>query len=148
MEKVGFKWAKRSYCGLPSENVAVEAEPVFREIQASLQQDILLECTGVICVQRARPSYSPTDCSTADPNLLTKMKWVLQYNKKPFLSLLRSLQRQTCTGLHPDHCSGNSPKQELMVHPCEDSIPSPVYYLRFSEKRRQAWPGVHGRRIH
>lgn len=68
-----FKWAKKSYCGLPSENVAVETEPVFREIQASLQQDILLECTGVICVQRARANYSPTDCSTVDPNLLTKM---------------------------------------------------------------------------
>lgn len=44
----GLKQAKRSYCGLPSENVAVETEPVFREIQASLQQDILLECTGII----------------------------------------------------------------------------------------------------
>lgn len=49
-KKVESNWAKRSYCGLPSENVAVETEPVFREIQTSLQQNILLECTGIIYV--------------------------------------------------------------------------------------------------
>lgn len=37
-----------TYCGLPSEDVAVETEPVFREIQSSLKKDILLESTGII----------------------------------------------------------------------------------------------------
>lgn len=35
-------------CGLPAEDVAVEADPVLGEIEAALEEDLALQGTGVI----------------------------------------------------------------------------------------------------
>lgn len=37
-----------TYCGLPSEDVAVETYPVLREVEAALEKDLPLQGTGVI----------------------------------------------------------------------------------------------------
>lgn len=34
---------------LPAEDVAVEADPVFGEVESALKKNVSLECTGVIC---------------------------------------------------------------------------------------------------
>ena len=40
--------SNRAYQGFPSEDVAVEADPVLREVETALQEDISLQCTGVV----------------------------------------------------------------------------------------------------
>ena len=38
----------RLYQSFPAEDVAVEADPVFGEVEAALKKNVSLECTGVI----------------------------------------------------------------------------------------------------
>lgn len=35
--------------GFPAEDVAVETEPVLRQIEATLKENVLLQSTGVVC---------------------------------------------------------------------------------------------------
>lgn len=37
------------YQSFPAEDVAVEADPVFREVESALKKNVSLECAGVIC---------------------------------------------------------------------------------------------------
>lgn len=37
-----------TYSGFPAEDVAVETEPVLRQIKATLEEDVLLQSAGVV----------------------------------------------------------------------------------------------------
>lgn len=37
------------YQRFPAEDVAVEADPVFREVESALKKNVSLECAGIIC---------------------------------------------------------------------------------------------------
>lgn len=37
------------YQSFPAEDVAVEADPIFREVESALKKNVSLECTRVIC---------------------------------------------------------------------------------------------------
>lgn len=41
--------ARATNSGLPAEDVAVETEPVLRQVEATLEEDVLLQSTGVVC---------------------------------------------------------------------------------------------------
>lgn len=40
---------ERHYQCFPSEDVAIETDPVLREVESSLQEDVPLKSTGVVC---------------------------------------------------------------------------------------------------
>lgn len=42
----------------PAEYVAIETDPVFREVEAALQEDISLQGTGVVCQDEVRGQSS------------------------------------------------------------------------------------------
>lgn len=48
-----------TYSGLPAEDVAVEAEPVLGQVQAALQQDVLLQSAGVVWSRHSSSADTP-----------------------------------------------------------------------------------------
>ena len=48
IQRNNIEYGNRAYQGFPAEDVAVEADPVLREVEATLQEDISLQCTGVV----------------------------------------------------------------------------------------------------
>lgn len=39
----------QQYQRFPAEDVAIETDPVLREVESSLQEDVPLKSTGVVC---------------------------------------------------------------------------------------------------
>ena len=61
-----------THSGLPAKDIAVEAEPVFRQVKTALEQDVLLQCTRVVCGEREGQKHQlfPSDTKVSTSHSL------------------------------------------------------------------------------
>lgn len=69
------------YQSFPSEDVAIETDPVFGEVEPALKENVFLQGAGVICQQRGRVITDNLHCTELNSSLhthpedLTSLTW-------------------------------------------------------------------------